>query len=146
MIRQVVLSSLMLFLLVGCGKKSSPEDAVGEFYDLSQVARQDSLSRAEASMIRLFSKQDRERFDTCAHNLNKRYDTTAFKPADCLSLEVFEGTRGKPEMTRVASGTSRVRLEIVSNETTRLVELVNEDGWRIDLNATVALNGPEKQP
>jgi len=63
-----------------------------------------------------------------------------FPPHFCLVLHDFRGGRLDFESTRVAAGPHRVRLETSSGETKRMLELVREDSWKIDLLSTVELN------
>lgn len=140
---------LVVLVMVGsaCRRGPEPEDVAKTFYQLSEIARQEGFGVLQEEFYGLLSTESRKVFEECGRLMGKelevggaekRIDSVAAQR--CLIFSSFEGQRGSFSTRRIASGRERVRLEITSGGTKRFMELVWEDGWKIDLDSTVKLN------
>ena len=137
----LLLVMICLVSLPGCSKEPEPQRVVRSFYRLTEIARQEGFAVVQEDLMNLLSSGSRKRFEECAATLNRAMPAgVEFRAKDCLIFQSYHGTRGDFAVDEVAPGDERVRLKVTSNGTDRLVELVKEDGWKIDLDSTIALN------
>ncbi len=158
----------MLLLALGlasCSQDKGPEEVVRSFYQIAEFARQNDFGSVQGELYGYLSAASRESLDGCGSVMTagaaagggsaagegqggsaEGNAAAAIPPgAACLVFSGFEGTRGDLELKRLASGPSRVRMEVTSGGVVRYVELILEDGWKIDLAATAELNSPPSQ-
>jgi hypothetical protein len=140
MTKKRILTTLFLLLFAGCNSGPQPEEIAQTFYQLAEIARQEGFAVVQREMYSLLSADSQKQFDDCLQKLGEDPDGSAARPASCFVFDSYQGARGDFTASRTASGPERVRLNIVSNDTQALLELVQEDGWKIDLLSTVELN------
>ena len=129
-----------------CACGSPPEEVVGRFYDLCAQAKQGDFDQAQAQIFPLLSRASRDQLDDCANRVNLRLSRPRVSPSDCLILSGYLGGRGARTIARVVNGTERIRFEITHQGRTRFLEVVFEEGWKIDLPASAELNSGDSQP
>jgi hypothetical protein len=76
----------------------------------------------------------------CSSPAPERVAQRLYERLDAAVRTGFDGRTGEFRPRRVAGGPDRVRLAIGSGASERLLELVDEDGWKLDLEATFELN------
>jgi hypothetical protein len=127
--------------LLACSEDKGPEQVIRAAYRLGEFARQNDFGSVQGELYELLSADSRALADECGGALAERPGADKKGAgAACLVFAGFDGTRGDLELKRLAAGTSRVRMEVKSGDIVRHVELVQEDGWKIDLAATAELN------
>lgn len=142
MTKLMPLSLALVVTIVSCSSDPRPEDVARSLYQLAELARQNGFAGPEQSaMFSLLSKDSQKLLVTCGvkHGPDDE-GARRFSPANCLIFDSYLGLRNDFTTERVADGPNRVRLEITSNNTTAIMELLFEDGWKIDLPTTVQLN------
>lgn len=141
MVRAIVVGLLGL-AVAGCAAEVPPEAVAKQFYDKCDFGRQNGFHEVQQGVFDLLSKGSRETLARCAEELNAeaKEGQPTLAPHECLVLQAFDAKRGDFDTKRAASGRERVRLLVTSAGQTRTVELVREDGWKIDLNSTLELN------
>lgn len=140
MTKMQILTTLSLLLFTGCNSGPQPEEIAQTFYQLAEIARQEGFAVVQPQMYSLLSADSQKQFDDCLDKLGEAPEGSAASPASCFVFDSYQGSRGDFTAVRTASGPERVRLKIVSNDTQALLELVQEDGWKIDLLSTIELN------
>ncbi len=144
---RLILTIGAVLLMAGCKGEPPPEVVAQEFYEICEVGRQSGPAAVQHELFALLSKASQESMSKCAERLTESLSLDpAMEPADCLVFDSYSGVRRDFAARRVADGAERVRLEVTSGGTERILELVLEDGWRIDLAATVALNNGQTSP
>jgi len=112
-----------------------------QFYELCEYARQEGFTAVQQELFNLLTEDSQAALADCAAKVAAKLDNEGKPgPGYCLVFDSYHGTKGQLKMKRVHSGNERVRLKITSNGTSRALELVLEDEWRIDLQSTIALN------
>ncbi len=145
--RRLVLAIVAPLTVAGCAAKPAPETVAREFYEICEIGRQSGPAAIQFELYGLLSKASQEELGACADDLNEALELEPpMEPEDCLVFDSYSGKRKDFSSRRVADGEERVRLEITSGGTDRILELVHEDGWRIDLPATIALNVAQTSP
>jgi hypothetical protein len=146
MTRLMLIIAAML-TLAGCKGDPPPEAVARSFYEICEVGRQSGPAAVQNELFGLLSQASQDGLTACAERLTKSLKLEPpMEAADCLIFDSYSGVRRDFESRRVADGEERVRLEVTSGGTPRILELVHEDGWRIDLAATVALNEAQTSP
>ncbi len=136
-----ILAMTVAMTLAGCSPEPPPEAVAQAFYELCEIARQDGHGAIQDELFGMLSKASQEELTACSERLSGALKLDPpMVPADCLVFDSYSGQRRDFDSRRVADGAQRVRLEIASGGTKRILEMVHEEGWRIDLPATVALN------
>ncbi|MBM4353362.1 MAG: hypothetical protein FJ109_06120 [Deltaproteobacteria bacterium] len=136
----------LLLCLTACSEEKGPEEVVRTAYQLAEYARQNEFGSVQGEFFALLSEQSQKDLAACGQSVagspagGQATAGASEAGASCLVFAGFEGAKGDLALERVASGPSRVRMQVASNGKTRFVELVREDGWRIDLVATTELN------
>lgn len=142
MVRCGFVALLVVLLLSSCRGGPEPEQVAANFYELCEIARQEGFAVVQQELYDLLSAGSRGKLEECAIGLTAAAGEGAgFTPVDCLVFDSYAGKRGDFSVERVAAGKERVRLVVSSGGLDRVLEMVKEDGWRIDLEATVELNG-----
>jgi len=130
-----------MVLFSSCRAGPEPEQVASTFYELCEIARQEGFAVVSQELYDLLSSDSRGRLDKCAAELDAAEgEKGRFIPADCLVFHSYAGKRGDFSVDRAAAGKERVRLVVSSGGVDRVLEMVREDGWRIDLEATMELN------
>jgi len=137
-----VLAVLVLVGTLGCQPSPKPQDVARQFYQLVDSGRQDSAPSVRAELLSLLSDASRVPFEACAQSGGQPLSLwgSPVTAQQCLLISGFDAPRGDYEFVEIASGTVRATLEARSGRDRRYVELVNENGWRIDVAATVERN------
>jgi len=132
----------VMLLTVGCARVTEPEEVVRSFYELCEVARQDGPTTVQEPLAGLLSADSVQLLEQCASELNAKLPEAArVKGEQCLVFSALAGGSRDLQTTRVADGQKRVRMEVTSQGSSRLAELVREEsGWKLDLAATIELN------
>jgi hypothetical protein len=144
---RLILIVAAILTMAGCKGEPPPEAVAKSFYEICEVGRQSGPAAVQNELFELLSKASQENLTACAERLTKSLKLEPpMEAADCLIFDSYSGVRREFESRRVADGAERVRLEVSSGGTDRILELVHEDGWRIDLAATVALNDTQTSP
>jgi hypothetical protein len=135
---------ILLILLAftgGCKDAEPPETVAKEFYRLCEFARQNGFEVVQRPLLEILTVESIANLEQCATRLNERVGSEErFTAKDCLVFQVFTGKRKKFESRRIHDSEDKVRLAVVSGDSERLLELVEADGWKIDLIASLALN------
>lgn len=144
MTRLLTLLGMTLVLSSGCNSAPPPETVATRFYDLCDAGRQNGFQGVQQELLALLSAASRAPFEACRERLAQRPDGTLWgepvSPESCLVLEGFDAQRRDYEVEAVSEGSARSTLRITSGGRSRYLELVNEDGWKIDLEASSARN------
>jgi hypothetical protein len=132
----------------GCRAEVPPETVARQFYDLCEVGRQNGFHVVQEEVFALLNKPSQQVLRDCADAANegRAESDRKLRPEECFQLVRFDGKRGEFEAERTASGANRVRLKITSAGTDRVLEMVLEDAWKVDLVATVELNRQPAAP
>jgi hypothetical protein len=143
---RMILALLFLSLcLPACSREASPEAVAGAFYELCEAAPQDGHSLIQEEVYHLLSGASKAELDQCAARLQELTgEGETFPASQCLVFHAYQGKRKDWAVEREVDGEQRVRLAVTSGELTRRIELVHEEGWKIDLPATISLNRPPK--
>ncbi len=141
--KQLVLWLATALLLPACGAPPAPEVVAKRFYEMCEIGRQDGPSAVEGAVFAMLSTPSQEMLAAAAKEMNAKTSAKPpLEPAQCLVFDSTTAVRRDFAATRIADGKERVRLEVTSGKETRLLEMVLEDGWRIDLATTLSLNAP----
>lgn len=139
--RRFILAMTAAMVVAGCAAEPPPEAVAQAFYELCEIARQDGHGAIQNELFGMLSAASQEELTACSERLSEALQLDPpMEAADCLVFDSYSGKSRDFAARRVADGAARVRLEITSGETNRILEMVHEDGWRIDLAATLALN------
>jgi hypothetical protein len=140
--RVAFLAVLVLVGTIGCQPSPPPEDVARRFYQLVDSGRQDPALSLRSELLSLLSAASRDPFEKCARSGEQSALLWAspLTAPQCLLISGFDAPRGEYEFVAIAAGTVRATLEARSGRDRRYVELVNEDGWKIDVPATVERN------
>jgi len=135
-----------LLVLAGCGKTVPPQEVAKKYYQLLEIARQSGFEVVQEELVSMLSKDSREAFQACAKRLNDRLhreesDVNRFEASDCFVFSNFTGKRHELTSKIQAEGPEHVLLELTSGGSTRVLDLMKEEGaWRIDLSSTIERN------
>ena len=141
MFRGTLMLLALIVLTGGCKDAEPPEVVAKEFYQLSEFARQNGFEVVQRPLLEILTEESVANLEQCAARLNEGAGSPGrFVAKDCLVFQVFTGKRREFEARRVVDGEDKVRLAVVSGDSERLLELVEADGWKIDLMASLALN------
>ncbi len=138
-------SSIMMVIgviLAGCSKPPGPEETAGRFYSLADTGRQEWGTGIQQQLWSLLSHESRSLFASCLPDNSDAVDgwESNIEAGGCLVLQGFDGQRREYDFTEIASGRVRTTLLVQSGPIRRYLELVNQQGWKIDVPATLERN------
>ena len=132
---------MVLLLLVAAGCSSpAPERVAQRLYERLDAAVRTGFDNEQEAIFSMLSEASRQELETTAARIRGAVGQPVLEPLQCLAVTGFDGRTGEFRPRRVAGGPDRVRLAIGSGASERLLELVDEDGWKLDLEATFELN------
>jgi len=139
MVRTVLFLVLASPVATGCGGGPGPEARARELFGLLRYADQEGWDQVQDALHTMLSDASRarlaERCGAISDALGREVPASR-----CLVFGGFAGGRTLQEVVREEDGEARVRLRLVTERGSSLVDFVREDGeWRLDLLASLEL-------
>lgn len=124
-----------------CAEEPGPEEVVAEVTRLAGASRSsNSYAYGDAIFSRLASSSVAY-LQECAVAINGKLGRELLRPQECVGMERFWGLRGEPQISVISADATKASVRVFSGDVARTVELVYEDGWKVDLLSSLATNG-----